>query len=381
MRVAMLGSFPADPERMPGGVEAVIRNLATELALLPDLDVHILTCVRGAREAREIEYRGVHLHYLPGQASLGNLTLHRGDRRTLARALDRLRPDIVHGHGTDAYASAVVDTAWPQVVTVHGILYKEVVLYRGLKGLVRRWALSGLERRVLQRSRHILIIARYVQEAIAPWTRATFHQVANPVDRARFDLPATDDGRTILSVATVQQRKGQMVLVEALAQVREQAPDARLVLLGKVVEPEYEAALKRRVDELGLQGAVHIGGFVSDEVRDQALQECAVFSLASLEESSPVSIAEAMTLGKPVVATRVGGVPDLVAEGRTGYLTDHGDVAGTAEALLRILGDAGHRRTLGEAGAARARADFHPEAVARQTVAVYEQIIEEARTS
>lgn len=378
MRVAMLGSFPADPERMPGGVEAVIRSLATELALLPDLDLHILTCVRGAHEAREIEYQGVTLHYLPGQRALGNLTRHLADRRALGRALDRLQPDLVHGHGTDAYSAAVVDTAWPQVVTVHGILYKEVQLYRGLKGAVRRRALIDLERRVLRRSRHILVIARYVQDAIAPWTQATFHQVANPVRRPCFDLAPHDDGRTIVSVATVQQRKGQLHLVEALARVRHEVPDARLVCLGKIVEPPYEAALRRRIAELGLERAVDIAGFVSDAELDEALRSCAVFTLASLEESSPVSIAEAMTLGKPVVATRVGGVPDLVADGETGYLVDHGDVAATAAAFTRLLGDADHRRELGARAAARARRDFHPQAVAQQTATVYRTILEEA---
>jgi glycosyltransferase involved in cell wall biosynthesis len=375
----MLGSFPTDPERMPGGVEAVIRNLATELARDPDNEVHVLTCVRGQREARRRDYEGVRLHYLPGWPGLGNLTLHRADRRTLGQALAVLAPDLVHGHGTDAYATAVVDTDWPQVVTVHGILYKEVRLYRGLRGAVRRWALSRLERRVLARSRHISVIARYVQDAIAPYTRARFHHIANPVDRGRFDQPSHDDGRTILSVATVQERKGQLHLVEALARVRREQPAARLLLMGKVVEPAYGAAVERRAAELGLADAVELTGFVSDAERDAALQGCAVFTLASLEESSPVSIAEAMTLGKPVVATRVGGVPDLVADGETGHLVDHGDVAATAAALGRLLADRGYRRACGERAAARARRDFHPESVARQTMAMYREIIQEAR--
>jgi glycosyltransferase involved in cell wall biosynthesis len=379
MRIAMLGSFPADPERMPGGVEAVIRNLATELARLPGAEVHVLTCLRGERRKRVRDYQGVSLHYLPGFPGLGNITLHRADRRTLAQAIASLNPDIVHGHGTDAYATAVVDTSWPQVVTVHGLLFKEVRLYRGVRGSVRRWALASLERRVLDRARHISVIARYVEEAIAPFTRARFHRIANPVDRGRFELPSSDDGRTILSVATVQQRKGQLHLVEALARVRREQPAARLLLMGKVVEPAYAEAVTARALELGVSEAVELAGFVSDAERDAALQSCAVFALASLEESSPVSIAEAMTLGKPVVATRVGGVPDLVQDGTTGSLVEHGDVPATAAALARLLADPAHRRACGEQAAARARRDFHPEAVARQTMAMYREIIQEAQ--
>jgi len=377
MRIAMLGSFPADPHEVPGGVEAVIRNLATELARLPDTDVHIVTNVPGAAESRRQEYAGLTVHYVPGQASLGNLTLHRRDRRNLAAAARALQPDIVHGHGTDVRAAASLDTGLPGVVTVHGILYKEVLLGRGPRALLRRRVMADLERKVLRQARDIVVIARYVEDAVAHLTRARFHRLANPVDRRYFDLPTSDDGRTILSVATVQPRKGQHVLVEAFARIRAAFPDARLRLLGKVVFADYGERVRRAIADHGLQDAVTLEGFQPDAVLERAFCECAAFTLGSVEESSPVSIAEAMTLGKPVVATRVGGVPDLVSHGMTGYVVDHGDVAATAEAFARILGDDAHRRQLGQAGRERAHRDFHPEAIARKTRELYARIIEE----
>ena len=375
MRIAVVGSFPLDPERIPGGVEAVIKNLVIELARIPELDLHLVTCSRELRTERTLDYQGVTIHYLPGQRYMGIVTHHVLEQRRIRRKLRRIQPDLVHAHGTESYVAAAHGSGFPVVTTVHGIRYKEVVLFGGLKGLARRWATVRLERRVLADSRDIFVIADYVRQAIAPLTQARFHPIANPVHTKYFDLPTTDTGNTILSVAAVQPRKGLIHLVEALAEVRRQIPDAKLLLIGKVLVPEYAEQIRRRVAELGLTDAVQMLGFVSDEELQRAFTGCAVFALCSTEESSPVSIAEAMTLGKPVVATAVGGVPDLVADGRTGHLVSFGDVGAIAESLLDILGDPRRRAAFSQAARTRAEQDFHPAAIAAKTLAVYRQII------
>jgi glycosyltransferase involved in cell wall biosynthesis len=377
MRIAMLGSFPPDPTKVHGGVAAVIRNLATEIAKLPDTDVHVLNTVPGADGQRHQNWQGLTIHNLPGQSAFGNLTLHWRDRRTLARATSDLRPDIVHAHGTDARAAAALQTSFAVVVTVHGILYREMVAGRDLRAALRRHVMTALERRVLGQAGDIITIARYVQDAVEPYTSARFHRIANPVHSRFFDQETSDDGTSVLSVATVQPRKGQLVLVDAFARIHDRFPEARLRLIGKPVDRQYAAAVRDRIEQHDLADSVELAGFKSDEELEHAFRTCTAFILGSREESSPVSIAEAMTLGKPVIATRVGGVPDLVDDGKTGYVVDYGDVAGTAWALERILGDAEHRRSFGQAARVRAERDFHPAAIARRTRDVYEKILEE----
>ncbi len=379
MRVAMTGTFPLDPDRIPGGVEAVIRSLIVHLASEPDMDLHLISCVPGLKAPETRSYHGATIHYLPGQEHLGHLTNHFLEQKRIAAKLIELDPDIVHAHGTGRLVAAAQRTSYPLVVTVHGIRHREVVLFGGIKGAIRRWSVIRLERQVLARAKHIFTIANYVRDAIAPMTRARMYPIANPVDLDLFSLPTRDDGHTILSVAAIQPRKGLVYLVEALARVKSRVPDARLLIIGKVLDEHYDRELKNRIEELDLAESVEIRGFVPDEELREAFSGCACFALCSVEESSPVSIAEAMTLGKPVVATAVGGVPDLVDEGRTGYLVPFADVAATASALEKILADPGLRARFGASAREHAVAHFHPRAIAQQTVAVYRRILEDNR--
>ena len=375
MRVAVLGSFPLDPSRIPGGVEAVIHNLAVSQAMLPGIELHVVTCVRGLGHERTSAYRGMTVHYLPGQDRLGQLTDHFLEQRRLRTCVRRLQPDIIHAHGTGSYAAAAQGGDIPVVITPHGILFREVVLEHGLKGRVRRVATVALEKRVLRRAKHVFTIAEYVRQAIAPLTEAVCYPVANPVAEKFFSLPTSDEGATILSVAAIQPRKGLLDLVEAVARVRKVVPEVRLRLVGKLLIPQYGQRIMDRIVEPDLQDAVEMVGFVTDEELEREFTSCSVLALCSVEESSPVAIAEAMTLGKPVVASAVGGIPDLVDDGRTGILTSYGDVAGIANALTRILGDHALRDRMGTAARAVAKGRFHPAAAAGAAIDVYTQIL------
>ena len=375
MRVAMLGSFPLDPDQIPGGVEAVIANLVVPLGQTPELELHLVTCVRGLRKPVTRDFHGTTVHYLPGQNRLGHVTQHYLEQRRIRAALAKIRPDLVHAHGTGGYVAAAQTFGGPLVATVHGIRFREVVLFGGPVGYLRRISSIRLEKQVLARLRDIFVIADYVQEAVTPLTRARFHPIANPVDPRFFDLSVSDADHTVLSVAAVQPRKGLIHLVEAMATVREAVPTARLKLVGKLLIPEYAEEVRHRITELGLDDAVEMCGLVSTTELQDAFTTCSVFTLCSVEESSPVAIAEAMALGKPVVATAVGGVPDLVADRKTGYLVEFGDVPAIAKALVALLEDRERRRTFGAAARARAERDFHPDPIAARTVAVYRQVL------
>jgi len=317
------------------------------------------------------------VHYLPGQSRLGHLTDHFLEQRRLRKRVREIQPDIVHAHGTGRFVAAAQGLDFPTVITVHGIRFREVVLHGGLKGKLRAVTTVALEKRVLRRARHIFTIADYVRQAIAPHTSADFYPVANPVAKRFFDLPTDETALTILSVAAVQPRKGLLELIEAVAEVRKTVPGVKLRLVGKILLPDYADLLRERIGELDLKDVVELVGFIPDADLEREFTTCSVFALCSVEESSPVAIAEAMTLGKPVVASAVGGIPDLVAEGKSGFLVAYGDVPAIATALTRVLSDDALRADMGRDARHRAEQDFHPDAAAAASVEVYRRILDE----
>jgi glycosyltransferase involved in cell wall biosynthesis len=122
------------------------------------------------------------------------------------------------------------------------------------------------------------------------------------------------------------------VLLEAFAVVRRQIPDAHLLLVG---QGELQSELRRRAQSLGIDGSVEMTGPVPEIW--PYLSRSDVFALPSLSEAYGIAVAEAMAAGLPVVASAVGGVPELVNEGVTGNLFPVGDHQALARHLIRIL--------------------------------------------
>ncbi|MBE7557461.1 glycosyltransferase [bacterium] len=166
-------------------------------------------------------------------------------------------------------------------------------------------------------------------------------------------------------IAQLRRHKDHATLLSALAKV----PEARMVLVGS---GETEGEVRAMVARLRLEGRVTLAGYRRDVAR--VLSALDAFVLSSEIEGLPVSIMEAMAAGLPVVATRIGGVPELVRDGETGLLTSLGDADGLAAAMRRLTGDPALCARLGEAGAARIRRDFSPQAMTRKIEAFYRRV-------
>lgn len=158
--------------------------------------------------------------------------------------------------------------------------------------------------------------------------------------------------------------------LHALARVREQYPEAQLDIAAHgPLEREMEAL----AGDLGIAGAVRFLG-KRDDVPD-LLAEADCFLLTSDYEGCPYTVLEAMAAGVPVVAARVGGVPELVEDGVEGILFEPGDPVAAAAALESVLSSPETGPALGEAGRERVRREFGRERMARETAALYESLL------
>ncbi len=193
---------------------------------------------------------------------------------------------------------------------------------------------------------------------LAPFTHA-------PRGRLRAELGLPDTALIITCLANLRRVKNQSLLLTAFAHLPETLP-AHLLLVG---DGPCRADLEAQMRHLGLSGRVHFLGSRSDV--PAILADTQLNALTSDWEGLPGAILEAMAAGCPVVATHVGGVPELVVEGETGLLIPPGDAPALAAALTRLLTNPDERWRLGQAGQARAREHFRLET----QVAVLEDVL------
>jgi glycosyltransferase involved in cell wall biosynthesis len=156
------------------------------------------------------------------------------------------------------------------------------------------------------------------------------------VDQSFLETPPSPppDSARLVSVGRLSEEKGQLVLLDAVAQLVSQRVAVSLVFVG---DGPLRATLERRIEELGLSRSVEITGLVSPEGVRRHVAAARAFVLASLTEGLPVSIMEALALGRPVVATNVGAIAELVIPGETGWLVSAGSAEALAEAMHHAL--------------------------------------------
>jgi len=298
------------------------------------------------------------------------------DSRRLQSLLRAQRFDIVHTNGSPdgwALTAALRSTRLPAVVvrTRHN-------LKRIRRDPVNRWFYSSATDHVVAVStairRHVLasgICAASQVTVIHPALDLdAFVPGAAPREEMRREL-GLDNGQLVVGTsARLEVQKGIDFLLRAFQRIVQRQPQARLVIAGHGKQRQALEALAR---ELGLAGRARFCGFRSDI--PAVLAALDVFALTSRTEGFGVALAEAMAVGLPAIATRVDGVMDIVSDGVDGVLVDYGDVAGLADALVRLLRDPDERRRLGAAASRRARA-FSPEATAKRHEELYRELLE-----
>jgi glycosyltransferase involved in cell wall biosynthesis len=194
----------------------------------------------------------------------------------------------------------------------------------------------------------------------------------DPVMRRHMEsLFPSSGSRIVLMAGRLSPDKGVHVLIDAIPAVLAQAPDARFILCGDGVQrPELE----RQVGSLRLNDVVVFAGFRND--LDSWMPNADLFVLPSFTEGLPNVLLEAHACGVPVVATAVGGTPELVVDGETGLLVPPGDSAALAAGMTQLLRDDFRRRQMGRSAQNRVREQFTFEVQARGYLELFEELMD-----
>jgi len=331
----------------------------------------------------------------------------RAELNKCAAIVRDFQPDLIHFHGSERFfgllkADGLVST--PAVVSLQGLL--------GPCSSARNF-FGGMSRRDIARSIRLIELplrlgllwqfadirrgARYEARILSSvegllgrtdWDeaygrrqnpRALYFRVGEilrPQFRAaRWSLDRCDR-HTLIYTNAGHPLRGTPNLLAAAAMVRREFPALRLRLAGIVSQRSgYGRFLRRRIRELGLVDCVEFLGYLTGDAMAAALVRSHAFVISSYMENSPNSLSEAMTVGMPCVASAVGGIPSMVANGQTGFLYPVDDIQQLAAALVRIFRDDNEAVRIGAAAREVAAVRHDPAVVTGQLMTAYENVL------
>jgi glycosyltransferase involved in cell wall biosynthesis len=293
--------------------------------------------------------------------------------RPLIRLLRTERVDILHGHkfGSNFWASVIGRLASVPVIVAHEHTWS----FEGepLRRLLDRHVIGRLASTVLavsQQDRERIISIEHVPpEKVVHLPNGISPLVASGRADVRAELGIAPSAPLVTTVSVLRPQKALDILVRAAQLVHGALPEARILIVGDGPERDALTAL---VQELGLAGVVVFAG-VRTDVGD-LLAASDIVASSSAFEGSPLALMESLGAGKPVVATRVGGVPEIVRDGLEGLLVPPGDPTALADALLTLLRDSGLRDRMGAAGRERQRTEFDIGVMVNRLEALYESL-------
>jgi glycosyltransferase involved in cell wall biosynthesis len=347
-----------------GGAQVHVLDLIRELQ---ESAQPILVCGDEGFLTDEARKLGVEVHILPELVHpIRPLQDLRAALATV-RLIRRIQPDVIHAHTAKAGLIgrlAGMLTRTPSVYTVHSWSFvgSNSALVRSIAIWIER-AMRTCGGTVIEVSHSNFELARKMRVVNAKGHVVIWNGVPDTERCAQHEDRA--DVRLLMAARFVEQ-KDQSTLLRALAGVEGRW---QLTLAG---DGPTRRKIEQLAHELGLQNRVQFVGDVPHV--EQLMADSDIFVLSTCYESLPLTIIEAMRTALPVVATNVGGIPELVSDGVNGFLTPFGDPSGLREALLRMIDSREERIRLGRNGRKRYERDFRVSTMLGNVLSLYRDL-------
>lgn len=382
LRILLLGPYPPSPDTGSGGVASSTQAVASALISQPEIENLTILCfhqnVDRIRQVRINEK--LYLVFAPSQRHLALPTRSLLEWQTARWLVKQDKFDLVYGKGLDSYGDIATRLGLPSVISVHGIMLEEINLLRQTIGVkVRKWLIKSMICSILTKAEAIIAISQYSKQ-FTQIARGPVHVIPNPLGEpylniARDTISPISSHLNLLYLGHLSPLKNIVGLVRSFYIASQSCPEAKLWLAGYITDVEYWKAVQHEIEEHKLTERVIYLGNLDTRGVIQALSNCRALVHFSHQENLPNSILEAMALGRPVIASDVGGVGDLIEDGWNGFLVKRNDINGFAEKMAMVLKEPDLAQLMGKRGYEKAHANFHPAKIAQQMVDVFKQVV------
>lgn len=295
-----------------------------------------------------------------------------GAIRSIREIIRDIHPDIVHGQGSEREcALAAAFSGYPNVITLHGNM--RVHAKRGEnKGRLYYRLVAFLEGIALRKTDGVVSISTYTDDLVKPLAKRTW-LLPNATDSSYFEAqPEPSAPPTVLFVGGLDERKNPVGFIKACASLFENS-GWKLKLCGT---GDPAGGTMRELNALASQHSwIDLAGWKSREELLSEMERSSLLVLPTYEDNCPMVVLEAMAVGLPVIASRVGGVPDLITHGETGMMFDPHSAQSMLETTRQMMEGEPLRQIIATKARAEARARFHPEVVARKHLEIYREVL------
>jgi len=353
--------------------------------MLSGVEVHVLSCTQQPMPPPEKLASNVWFHPLHVPKWGWLRTGYQGCVRAVRQKLKEIQPDLVHAQGTerDCAISAIL-SPYPRLLTIHGnlrLIKKQI----GFKPFSAMWFQSFLEGFTVPRFDGVICITNYTREAVEDEVPKTW-VVPNAVDPSFLELgqqrlsdscsrSSTLDSRpqcpVILVVANVDERKNQNAFISALDPLAKKM-SFEIRFFGGCGASDYGREFRELIAS---RPWCHYGGMIGRERLRHEFEIATMLALPTHEDNCPMVVLEAMAAGVPVIASRVGGIPDLIDGIKTGLFCDPWNPYSFPEGVCKILGNSNLAGRLAQNAHEEALRRFHPKVIAKRHLEIYRQVL------
>jgi glycosyltransferase involved in cell wall biosynthesis len=337
-----------------------------------EIEVHVVSCTRSHLEspiqlAPNITFHSVHV---PGWTWMK--TFYLSNILAVRKCLKTIQPDLVHGQGSERdCALAAVFSGYPNVLTLHGNMRVHAtccpIRYRPYYTVA-----ALLERIALRKTDGVVSISSYTEKLVQPFAKRSW-LLPNATQSSYFNaMPNPSHPPTILFVGGLDERKNPLGLIQACGSLIS-SRGWKLRLCGNVDPASaYAQELKRLSSS---EPWIELAGWKSRDELLAEMEKATFLVLPTLEDNCPMVVLEAMAVGLPVIASQVGGIPDLIEEGKTGLMFDPTNPDSMRRATSRMMDDLELRSEIIRAARERARRLYHPQVIASKHREIYSSVL------
>lgn len=338
-----------------------------------ECEVHVVSCVKKPVRSPEKIAPNIFYHSLVVRKWGWLKSFYVPCVLAIRKKLREIAPDVAHGQGTERYAAvAAVYSGLPNVLTIHGNM-RMISTVNKAKPLSYQWTIAKLEGFTLPKTDGVVCISSYTRELVKDTVPKTWI-LPNAVDSSFFGVKrAPTEIPEILCVANIEPRKNQLVFIQALDELAKRIP-FRVIFLGKLntattFGQDFQKLLDRRP-------WCHYAGYADRAGLRKALATAHMLVLPSLEDNCPMVVLESMAAGVPVIASRVGGVPELVEDRVTALFCDPLAPETITRTVRELLENPELARRLSEQGNASALKRFEGSVIARRHLEIYREVMQ-----